>query len=151
MNHNDAPQYPIRVAAQLIGVSVHTLRMYEREGLIIPFKDGSKHRRYSQTDIDRLRCLRDAINRDKISIEGIKRIFALIPCWRVIGCPDSERISCPAFNGHTKPCWMFNHKNICSRQECRTCTVYKDLSNCDAVKGILRNYFSTHLATMEKK
>jgi hypothetical protein len=32
------PLFPIRTAAKLLNISVHTLRMYEKEGLIIPFK-----------------------------------------------------------------------------------------------------------------
>ena len=35
---NTEPVFPISTAAKLLKISVHTLRMYEREGLIIPFK-----------------------------------------------------------------------------------------------------------------
>ncbi len=34
LNKNE-PIYPIGVASKLLGISVHTLRMYEKEGLII--------------------------------------------------------------------------------------------------------------------
>ncbi|MDE3059313.1 MAG: MerR family transcriptional regulator, partial [Bacteroidota bacterium] len=46
------------MAAQLVGISVHTLRMYEIEGLIIPFKKDSGQRLYSDLDVERLKCLR---------------------------------------------------------------------------------------------
>jgi predicted site-specific integrase-resolvase len=38
------PVFSISTAAKLLDVSVHTLRMYEREGLIIPFKKDSSQR-----------------------------------------------------------------------------------------------------------
>jgi MerR family transcriptional regulator/heat shock protein HspR len=38
--HNE-PIFPISTAAKLLNISVHTLRMYEREGLFIPYKKDS--------------------------------------------------------------------------------------------------------------
>ncbi|MFH2031950.1 MAG: MerR family DNA-binding transcriptional regulator [Bacteroidota bacterium] len=38
------PKYTISSAANLLGISVHTMRMYEKEGLIIPFKKESNQR-----------------------------------------------------------------------------------------------------------
>jgi hypothetical protein len=35
---NDQPVYTIGIVAKLLGISIPTLRMYEREGLIIPHK-----------------------------------------------------------------------------------------------------------------
>ena len=47
INNPNSPKYTISSAATLLGISVHTLRMYEREGLIIPFKKESGQRLYS--------------------------------------------------------------------------------------------------------
>jgi len=44
----------ISVAAQLVGISIHTIRMYEREGLILPYKVSGKQRRYSVNDVERM-------------------------------------------------------------------------------------------------
>ncbi|MCX8056055.1 MAG: MerR family transcriptional regulator, partial [Ignavibacteria bacterium] len=82
----DKPKYKISEAAKILGISVHTLRMYEREGLILPFKKTTNQRLYSEKDIERLKCIRNSINEKKISIEGIKRIFSLIPCWAIVNC-----------------------------------------------------------------
>jgi len=65
----DEPKYTISNAAKLMGISVHTLRMYEREGLIIPFKKESNQRLYSDRDLERVKCIRKTINDDKIHIE----------------------------------------------------------------------------------
>ncbi len=47
----DEPIYPIRTAAKLLNISVHTLRMYEKENLILPFKKSTSHRLYSRNPI----------------------------------------------------------------------------------------------------
>ena len=129
------PVYTISTAAALLHVSVPTLRMYEREGLIIPYKKSSKQRRYSQNDIDRLRWIRAAINHDKISIEGIKRMMSLIPCWSIMNCSEKDREHCTAFGGSAMPCWTYNHlQNICADGECRTCPVYTGFSGVGRMK-----------------
>jgi DNA-binding transcriptional MerR regulator len=45
-------------AAQASGVSAHTLRYYERAGLLDPIdRNGSGHRRYRDEDLERIRFL----------------------------------------------------------------------------------------------
>jgi MerR family transcriptional regulator/heat shock protein HspR len=85
------PQYTISRAAKLLEVSVHTLRMYEREGLFIPFKKKTNQRLYSKNDLERISNLRNVINDKKISINGIKTIYSLIPCWEIIKCAAVDR------------------------------------------------------------
>jgi MerR family transcriptional regulator/heat shock protein HspR len=135
MDNFNEPLFTISTAAKILGISVHTLRMYEREGLIVPFRKESKQRLYSQSDINRLRCIRHAINVDKLSIAGIQVIYSLIPCWDIKKCTETEREKCEAYVNHTKACWMINHKdNICGMTECRDCIVYKEYSECGKIK-----------------
>jgi DNA-binding transcriptional MerR regulator len=53
----------VREASDFTGLSAHTLRYYERIGLIEPVaRNAGGHRRYAQTDLEHLRflhCLRD--------------------------------------------------------------------------------------------
>ncbi|MDP4115006.1 MAG: MerR family transcriptional regulator [Bacteroidota bacterium] len=134
------PRYPIRIAAKTLGISIHTLRMYEREGLIIPYKRETNQRLYSQSDLDRITCLRDAINKEKISINGIKTILSLIPCWEIKKCSENDRANCSAFNSHSVPCWLAGHENTsCSQLNCRDCVVYTSCSDCNKIKSIIRN------------
>jgi DNA-binding transcriptional MerR regulator len=53
----------VREASEFTGLSAHTLRYYERIGLIEPVaRNAGGHRRYAQTDLEHLRflhCLRD--------------------------------------------------------------------------------------------
>jgi MerR family transcriptional regulator/heat shock protein HspR len=139
-----APVYSIGTVARLLGVSVFTLRMYEREGLILAEKSESNQRRYSYNDIERLKCIRRAITEQKFGIAGIKTIFSMIPCWNIVGCSQEDRNNCEAYTGHAGPCWSYRHKNnTCASRGCRDCTVYKDFSDCGKVKQSIVNLSPT--------
>ena len=134
------PIYSISTAAKLLGISVPTLRAYEREGLIIPHKTNGNQRIYSQDDLERIECIRRAINEKKISINGIKAIYSLIPCWEVVKCSEEDRANCGAYNSDEKPCWTFTHPNTtCAERVCRDCDVYQNYSNCGTIKDLLKN------------
>lgn len=129
------PLYTISSAAKLIGVSVHTLRMYEKEGLIIPHKETGHNRLYSQVDIDRLLCVRKAIKEKKYSIPAIKTMFSFIPCWKIVNCPIEDLERCEAYAKTTQPCWMYNHKkSFCKDKNCKECEVYNDFTQCGQIK-----------------
>ncbi len=140
INSKSVPVYTISTAARLLQISVHTLRMYEREGLILPFKKESKQRLYSDQDLERLGCIRKVLKEDKIGIEGVRKLLSLIPCWGIINCPVQEKKACQAYNGYSKPCWMLEHKNnICEGKVCRECEVYSGFGNCESIKDKLRD------------
>ncbi|MGB6033668.1 MAG: MerR family transcriptional regulator, partial [Bacteroidota bacterium] len=136
---SDTPVFSIGTAARMLSVSVHTLRMYEREGLILPYRKKSGHRLYSQWDIERLTCVRKAITEDKVSIEGIRRMLSLIPCWAIVKCGDRDREMCAAFDGNAVPCWILKEKGeFCAKKECRVCEVYTDHGDCRSIKNRLK-------------
>jgi len=133
------PIYTISNAAKILNISVHTLRMYEREGLIIPFRKSSNQRLYSEQDLERVRCIKKTINEDKINIEGMRRVLALLPCWSIVECSADDRTNCEFYNDHTKPCWMTNHKNnTCKDRNCRDCEVYQSFGSCASIKEKLK-------------
>ena len=68
--------YGITVAAQLTGMSVQALRLYERKGLLEPTRTDGGTRRYSDTDIARLHRISQLID-DGINLTGIARILGL--------------------------------------------------------------------------
>lgn len=134
----DIPKYSIGTAAAMIGVSVQTLRLYEHEGLLIIHKTSGNQRLYSDADIERIKCIRHAINEEKISVEGMKRIHGMIPCWDIIRCSDEERRNCSAFTKHTGGCWTYDHHHsVCAATECRLCPVYTKSSDCSSIKEFI--------------
>jgi MerR family transcriptional regulator, heat shock protein HspR len=141
---NDEPVYPIRTAAKLLNISVHTLRMYEKEKLILPFKKSTNHRLYSQNDIDRITCIRSAINESKISINGIKAIYSMMPCWEVTSCSEESRNKCNGYLSHSEPCWAVKgNGSNCASMDCRNCSVYQDYGDCGSIKNYIRTKLSS--------
>ena len=137
--NEEKPVYTISTTANLLGITVHTIRMYEREGLIIPFKKESNQRLYSERDLERLRCIRHAITEEKMTIAGIKKILSLIPCWSIVKCTKKDRKNCQAYNGYNQPCWTLNHKNnYCELKDCRECEVYQSFGDCASIKDKLK-------------
>ena len=92
---SNVPIYPIGVAARLLNVHPRTLRIYEQEGLIKPAVVGSR-RMFSADDIQWITCLRTFIHEEGVSIPGLKKLLAYIPCWEVAGCPSEIHGSCSA-------------------------------------------------------
>lgn len=137
----DKPIIPIGRAAEILNVSVPTLRMYEKEGLILSAKSSGNQRLYSKSDLERIICIRKTINEKKISIPGIKAIYSLIPCWTLIPCTTEERNNCQHFLTESvlEPCWMLNKKDKkCLDTDCRECIVYKDYSTCIKIKSSIK-------------
>ena len=72
---NDAV-YIISVAAEKSGMHPQTLRIYERRGLIEPYRTPGGTRRYSEADIERLLLIQELTN-SGVNLEGVRRILAL--------------------------------------------------------------------------
>jgi len=68
--------YGITVAAELAGMSVQALRLYERKGLLEPARTEGGTRRYSDTDIARLSRISVLIT-DGINLTGIACVLGL--------------------------------------------------------------------------
>ena len=72
----DAAVYVISVAAELSGLHPQTLRAYERMGLITPGRTTGGGRRYSHTDIERLRMIAELTSHG-VGVEGVRRLLDL--------------------------------------------------------------------------
>ena len=68
--------YIISVAAELAGVHPQTLRIYERKGLVEPYRTPGGTRRYSQEDLERLGLIQE-LTADGVNLEGVRRILEL--------------------------------------------------------------------------
>jgi len=68
--------YIISVAAELAGVHPQTLRIYERRGLIEPYRTPGGTRRYSDEDLERLGLIQE-LTANGVNLEGVRRILEL--------------------------------------------------------------------------
>lgn len=71
-----AAVFVISVAAEIAGMHPQTLRIYERRGLLEPYRTPGGTRRYSQADIDRLTLIQDLTTRG-LNLEGVRQVLAL--------------------------------------------------------------------------
>jgi MerR family transcriptional regulator/heat shock protein HspR len=70
------PRYVISVAARLVGVAPHTLRLYEQKGLLKPARSNGRNRLYSDADIALLRRIAE-LARQGVNLAGIKLILQM--------------------------------------------------------------------------
>src|ERR1700759_3271280 len=73
---SDHGVYGISVAAELSGVAVQSLRLYERYGLLSPARSGGGTRRYSADDLARLQRIGSLVDAG-VNLAGVARILGL--------------------------------------------------------------------------
>ena len=66
------PMYVISVAARMVGIETHTLRYYEKLGLIQPHRSEGNIRFYSQDDVDRLRYVKTLMCDLGVNFAGVE-------------------------------------------------------------------------------
>jgi MerR family transcriptional regulator/heat shock protein HspR len=74
----DRAVYIISVAAELAGVHPQTLRIYERKGLLTPKRTAGNTRRYSESDIRRLRTIQQLTQERGVNLAGVRLIIELV-------------------------------------------------------------------------
>lgn len=72
----DRGVFGISVAAELAGVPVQSLRLFEARGLLEPARTEGGTRRYSSDDISRARHI-NALQADGLNLAGIAAVLAL--------------------------------------------------------------------------
>ena len=76
MNSDESePRYVISVAARIIGLRTHTLRYYERIGIIEPSRSLGNIRLYSDRDIVQLRRVKTLIDDLGVNLAGVEVIL----------------------------------------------------------------------------
>ena len=60
------PIYSIGIAAKKLKISVPALRVYEREGLLLPYRTETGRRIYSHQDIERISAIRKMIRDEEL-------------------------------------------------------------------------------------
>lgn len=78
MNRNDEPCYVISVAARMLGTRTHTLRYYERIGIIEPKRSQGNIRLYSERDIDLLRRVKALVDDMGVNLAGVEVVLRMM-------------------------------------------------------------------------
>jgi DNA-binding transcriptional MerR regulator len=72
----DRGVYGISVAAELVGSAPQNLRLYEARGLVTPARSAGGTRRYSDSDLTRLRQIGQLLA-DGLNLAGVAAVLAL--------------------------------------------------------------------------
>ena len=78
MNLDDTdPRYVISIAAGMLGLQTHTLRYYERIGIIEPARSQGNIRLYSERDIALLRRAKTLMDDLGVNLAGVEVILRM--------------------------------------------------------------------------
>ena len=69
------PKYTIKSVAQRVGLHEQSLRMYERKGLIQPQRSDGNIRLFSESDIERVRCIKRLVDDLGVNLAGAEVIL----------------------------------------------------------------------------
>jgi MerR family transcriptional regulator/heat shock protein HspR len=75
---DNEPRYVISVAAKMVGVQTHTLRYYERVGIIEPSRSRGNIRLYSEMDIARLKRVKTLVDDMGVNLAGVEVIIRIM-------------------------------------------------------------------------
>lgn len=123
MPERTTPLYTIGIAAELLDVHPRTLRLYEESGLLKPARRNNR-RLYSDHDLLWVRGIRYLIHERGLNQEGLRRLLALLSCWKIQQCPPDVYASCPAWQDRSMPCWHLPSVAYDNSRRCHECSVY---------------------------
>ena len=72
------PRYVISIAARMVGVRTHTLRYYERVGVIEPSRSRGNIRLYSERDIAYLKRVKTLMEDMGVNLAGVEVIMRMV-------------------------------------------------------------------------
>jgi MerR family transcriptional regulator, heat shock protein HspR len=126
----------IGTVAKHFDISVDLLRLYEREGLLLPMKSIKGTRYFSAADFQWISTLLHMVRESGLNFAGIRHLLALLPCWNLNRCDDSKLGNCPNKLSASTPCWA---GETCCHEErdCYNCAVYRMAPGCANLKVLL--------------
>ena len=77
MDERSEPRYIISIAARMVGVETHTLRYYERIGILEPSRSRGRIRLYSERDIELLRRVKMLMEELGVNLAGVEVILRM--------------------------------------------------------------------------
>ena len=77
-NYDMEPRYVISVAARMLDMQVHTLRYYERVGIIEPRRSRGNVRLYSDRDIALIQRVKSLVDDLGVNLPGVEVILRMM-------------------------------------------------------------------------
>jgi MerR family transcriptional regulator/heat shock protein HspR len=78
MDRESKSRYVISIAARMVGIEAHTLRYYEKLGLIQPERSSGNLRLYSEEDVNRLRHIKALMSDCGVNLAGVEVALRLM-------------------------------------------------------------------------
>jgi MerR family transcriptional regulator/heat shock protein HspR len=76
--YNTEPRYVISVAARMLEIQTHTLRYYEKVGIIEPHRSQGNIRLYSDRDIALLKRVKSLVDDMGVNLPGVEVILRMV-------------------------------------------------------------------------
>ncbi len=129
--------YTIGTVAQLIGEHPETLRVWERNDLIRPDREGYQ-RKYSNNDVKRLKFIKFLMDEKGLNIAGVKQLTLMYSCWYKRNCSGGAGRNSHTIVNESKPCWKME-ETYClvasdKSEMCNTCDIIKKCTDCKECK-----------------
>jgi MerR family transcriptional regulator/heat shock protein HspR len=77
-SYDTEPRYVISVAARMLDIQTHTLRYYERVGIIEPYRSRGNVRLYSDRDIALLQRVKSLVDDMGVNLPGVEVILRMM-------------------------------------------------------------------------
>ena len=76
--YDNEPRYVISVAARMLDTQTHTLRYYEKVGIIEPYRSRGNIRLYSDRDIALLQRVKSLVDDMGVNLPGVEVILRMM-------------------------------------------------------------------------
>jgi MerR family transcriptional regulator, heat shock protein HspR len=96
--------YTIGTVAELLNEHPETLRVWERNGLISPDRNGYQ-RKYSNNDLKRLKFIKNLMDEKGLNIAGARQMVSMYSCWYHRYCKGGASKNSKVPVNESKPCW----------------------------------------------
>jgi MerR family transcriptional regulator/heat shock protein HspR len=135
MLDEDKGLYTIGTVAELLNEHPETLRVWERNDLLHPDRNGYQ-RKYSNNDLKRLKFIKYLMDEKGLNIAGARQLVSMYSCWYRRYCKGGNVKNSPVPVNESKPCWKVEGTYCLAPSDksefCHNCDMIK---KCDGCKG----------------
>ena len=117
-----ASTFRIGKAASACALSTSCLRQYEDLGLVLPDRDSSGQRLYTDDDVAWIQAMQEYFRETHTGPHSVSLLMSFLPVDQIrihAGLGPCERSEDSAI------CWQSSEQDTTLRQECRSCPVYR--------------------------